>query len=68
MHLAHLGAEVIKVESRQAPDLGRRLPIFNQSRGVRRQQWLLQSVGPWKKASLWISPPLKAKRWLKRSW
>ncbi len=29
MHLAHLGAEVIKVESRQAPDLGRRLPIFS---------------------------------------
>jgi crotonobetainyl-CoA:carnitine CoA-transferase CaiB-like acyl-CoA transferase len=29
MHLAHLGAEVIKVESRQAPDLGRRLPIHS---------------------------------------
>jgi len=29
MHLAHLGAEVIKVESRQAPDLGRRLPLFS---------------------------------------
>ena len=29
MHLAHLGAEVIKVESKQAPDLGRRLPLFS---------------------------------------
>jgi len=29
MHLAHLGAEVIKVESQQAPDLGRRLPLFS---------------------------------------
>jgi len=27
MHLAHLGAEVIKIESEQRPDLGRRLPI-----------------------------------------
>jgi crotonobetainyl-CoA:carnitine CoA-transferase CaiB-like acyl-CoA transferase len=26
MHLAHLGAEVVKVESRSRPDLGRRLP------------------------------------------
>ncbi len=31
MHLAHLGAEVIKVESRQAPDLGRRLPLHSAS-------------------------------------
>jgi crotonobetainyl-CoA:carnitine CoA-transferase CaiB-like acyl-CoA transferase len=28
MHLAHLGAEVIKVESVGRPDLGRRLPVF----------------------------------------
>jgi crotonobetainyl-CoA:carnitine CoA-transferase CaiB-like acyl-CoA transferase len=28
MQLAHLGAEVIKVESAQRPDLGRRLPVF----------------------------------------
>jgi len=28
MQLAHLGAEVIKVESRERPDMGRRLPIY----------------------------------------
>lgn len=28
MHLAHLGAEVIKVESAARPDLGRRLPVY----------------------------------------
>jgi crotonobetainyl-CoA:carnitine CoA-transferase CaiB-like acyl-CoA transferase len=28
LHLAHLGAEVIKVESEGRPDLGRRLPIY----------------------------------------
>lgn len=28
MHLAHLGAEVIKVESHVRPDLGRRVPIY----------------------------------------
>ncbi|MDE0845806.1 MAG: CaiB/BaiF CoA transferase family protein [Actinomycetota bacterium] len=27
LHLAHLGAEVIKIESAEAPDLGRRLPL-----------------------------------------
>lgn len=27
LHLAHLGADVIKVESQSSPDLGRRLPI-----------------------------------------
>lgn len=28
MQLAHLGAEVIKIESRERPDIGRRLPIY----------------------------------------
>jgi len=28
MHLAHLGAEVIKIESQVRPDLGRRVPIY----------------------------------------
>lgn len=28
MHLAHLGAEVIKIESHIRPDLGRRVPIY----------------------------------------
>lgn len=28
MHLAHLGAEVIKIESTARPDLGRRVPIY----------------------------------------
>lgn len=28
MHLAHLGAEVIKIESHVRPDLGRRVPIY----------------------------------------
>ena len=33
MHLAHLGAEVIKVESEGRPDLGRRLAVYSKEHG-----------------------------------
>jgi crotonobetainyl-CoA:carnitine CoA-transferase CaiB-like acyl-CoA transferase len=33
MHLAHLGAEVIRIESQVRPDLGRRVPIYPSGMG-----------------------------------
>ncbi len=59
MHLAHLGAEVIKVESEARPDLGRRLAVFSKEagQGINRSGYFNQWNQGKKSVSLNLSDP-----------